>query len=68
MSSTVDDINPALPILGVLLVGSWDFNFWGFYMNSNKSAKSLTFRRGSGVSQGTVDDINPALPIIRNIP
>ena len=25
--------------------------FWGFYMNYNKEAKSLTFRRGSEVSQ-----------------
>ena len=39
--------------LGVLLVGSLDFNFLGFYMNYNKEAKikSLTFRRGSEVSQ-----------------
>ena len=37
--------------LGVLLVGSWDFNFLGFYMNHNKEAKSLTFWRGSEVSQ-----------------
>ena len=37
--------------LGVLLVGSLDFNFWGFYMNYNEAAKSLTFRRGSEVSQ-----------------
>ena len=29
--------------LGVLLVGSWDFNFSGFYMNDSKEAKSLTF-------------------------
>ena len=28
--------------LGVLLVGSLDVNFWGFYMNYNKEAKSLT--------------------------
>ena len=28
-----------------------DFNFLGFYMNYNKEAKSLTFRRGSEVSQ-----------------
>ena len=27
------------------------FNFFGFYMNYNKEAKSLTFRRGSEVSQ-----------------
>ena len=32
--------------LGVLLVGSWDFNFLGFYMNHNREAKSLTFRKG----------------------
>ena len=38
-------------ILGVLLVGALDFNFSGFYMNYNKEAKSLTFRRGSEVSQ-----------------
>ena len=25
--------------------------FWGFYMNYNKEAKSLTLRRGSEVSQ-----------------
>ena len=37
--------------LGVLLVGSLDLNFLGFYMNYNKKAKSLTFRRGSEVSQ-----------------
>ena len=33
-------------ILGVPLVGSWDFNFLGFYINYNKEAKSLTFRGG----------------------
>ena len=31
----------------------WDFNFWGFYMY-NKEAKSLTFGRGSEVSQDRV--------------
>ena len=38
--------------LGVLLVGYEDFNFLGVYMNHNKEAKSLTFWRGSEVSQG----------------
>ena len=28
-----------------------DFNFLGFYMNHNKEAKSLTFWKGSEVSQ-----------------
>ena len=37
--------------LGFLLVGSSDFTCLGFYMNYNKEAKSLTFRRGSKVSQ-----------------
>ena len=37
--------------LGVLLLGSLDFNFWGFYMTYNKEARSLAFRRGSEVSQ-----------------
>ena len=37
--------------LGVLLVGSQDFNCLGFDMNYNKEAKSLTFWRGSEVSQ-----------------
>ena len=31
-----------------------DFNFLGFYMNHNKGAKSLTFRRGSEVSQAVL--------------
>ena len=43
--------------LGILLVGSLDFNFWGFYINCNKEAKSLTFRRGSEVSQGLHSDV-----------
>ena len=30
-------------LLGVLLVGSWDFTCLGFYMNHNEEAKSLTF-------------------------
>ena len=38
-------------ILGVLPVGSEDFNFLGFYMNSVNETKSLTFSRGSEVSQ-----------------
>ena len=38
-------------LLGVLVADSLDFNFLGFYMNYNKEAKSLTFRRGSEVSQ-----------------
>ena len=37
--------------LGVLLVGSWDFNFLGSFMNYNQEAKALTSRRGSEVSQ-----------------
>ena len=41
-------------ILGVLLVGSWDFKFLGFYMNYNKEATGLTFRRGSKVSQVSI--------------
>ena len=36
--------------LGFLLVGSSDFTCLGFYMNYNKEAKSLTFRRGSEVT------------------
>ena len=28
--------------------------FWGFYMNHNKDAKSLTFGRGSEVGQGYI--------------
>ena len=42
---------PKFQILGVLLVGSLDFNFWGSYMTYNKEAQSLTFRRGSEVAQ-----------------
>ena len=38
-------------MLGVLLVGSQDFNVLGFYMNHNNEARSLTFWRGSEVSQ-----------------
>ena len=45
--------SPSSALLGVLLVGSWDFNFLGFCMKHNKEAKSLTFRRGSEVSQGS---------------
>ena len=40
--------------LSVLLVGSSDFNFLGFYMKYNKETKSLTLWRGSGVSQATL--------------
>ena len=36
---------------GVVLVGSYDFYFLCFYMKHNKEAKSLTFWRGSEVSQ-----------------
>ena len=39
-------------VLGVLLVGSLDLDFLGFYMNHNKEARSLTFWRASEVSQG----------------
>ena len=45
--------------LGVLLVGSLDFNFLGFYMNYSKEAKSLTFRRGSEVGPVTLQPNNP---------
>ena len=35
----------------MVLVGSYDFYFLCFYMKHNKEAKSLTFWRGSEVSQ-----------------
>ena len=47
--------------LGVLLVGSWDFNFLGFYINSNRDAKSLTFWRGSEVSQVQLQSAGPMM-------
>ena len=40
--------------LGVLPVGSQDFNFWGFYMHHSKEAKRFTFRRASEVGQGVL--------------
>ena len=39
-------------LLGVLLVGSLDFNFLGFYMNYNKEVKSLTL---AGVQKSAKD-------------
>ena len=32
-------------------VGSWDFKLFGFYVNNNEEANSLTVRRGSEVSE-----------------
>ena len=46
----------SLKLLGILLVGSLDFNLLGFYMSCTEEAKSLTFRRGSEVSQGLKSD------------
>ena len=43
----------------VLLVGSWDLNFLGFYMDQNKDAKGLTVRRGSEVSQELIPCDSP---------
>ena len=43
--------HPGPNYLGILLVGSLDFNFLGFYMSCTKEAKGLTSRRGSDVSQ-----------------
>ena len=44
-----------VPYKGSIGVRVWNLRaltFLGFYMNYNKEAKSLTFRRGSEVSQG----------------
>ena len=60
--ATHSSLNPITLLphnLGVLLVGSLDFNFLGFYMNYSKEAKSLTFRRGSEVGPVTLQPNNP---------
>ena len=48
----------------VLLVGSSDFDFYGFNIHYNMEATSLTFRRGSEVSQVTINCNIPRNPIL----